>query len=75
MLINFFKPEPENLEELKTMYRKLAMANHPDRGGNGEDMKTVNTEYDYLFPIYKSLSKILTKCQKDGIINKKRNGG
>ena len=32
----FFEPLPETLEELKAMYRKLAMEHHPDRGGSHE---------------------------------------
>ena len=44
-----FTPIPETLEDLKSMYRKLAMEHHPDRGGNSETMKAINTEYDELF--------------------------
>lgn len=40
---------PTNLEELKSQYKKLAMQNHPDRGGNVEVMKEINREYDELF--------------------------
>ena len=53
----YFKPMPETLEELKSMYRKLAMEHHPDRGGNGETTKAVNAEYDMLFPILKDVHK------------------
>ena len=31
--------------DLKAAYRKLAMANHPDRGGDTESMKALNNEY------------------------------
>ena len=41
------------LEELKTIYRKLAFKFHPDHGGNAEDMKQLNNEYDYLSTILK----------------------
>jgi hypothetical protein len=34
--------------ELKLMYNKLAMKNHPDRGGNVEMMKSINVAYDIL---------------------------
>ncbi len=40
---------PANIEELKAKYKKLAMQNHPDRGGNVEDMQGINQEYDELF--------------------------
>ena len=52
---------PETLEELKAMYRKLAMLHHPDRGGDTETMKAVNAEYDTLFPKLKDIHK-----NKDG---------
>jgi hypothetical protein len=32
-------------EELKSTYRKLVKAHHPDRGGNTEIMKMLNYEY------------------------------
>lgn len=31
--------------ELKLIYRRLAMLNHPDLGGNPEVMKKINTEF------------------------------
>ena len=37
------------LEELKALYKKLAMKFHPDRGGDLETMKKLNNEYDSLF--------------------------
>ena len=37
-----------DLTKLKTAYRKAAMENHPDRGGNEDDMKKVNEAYEYL---------------------------
>lgn len=49
------------LEELKAEYKKLAMANHPDRGGDLETMKEINNEYDMLFPKLKNTHK-----NKDG---------
>jgi hypothetical protein len=36
------------LDELRTMYRKLAMQHHPDRGGSTADMQEINDEYDRL---------------------------
>ena len=34
------------LDELKREYRRLAFANHPDRGGDVETMKAINAEYE-----------------------------
>ena len=36
------------LDELRTMYRKLALLHHPDRGGSTADMQEINNEYDTL---------------------------
>ena len=51
----YFNPTPRTLEELKAMYRQLAMQHHPDVGGNEEAMKAVNNEYDELFPKLKDI--------------------
>jgi len=39
----------KTLEELKVEYKKLAMANHPDRGGDTATMQAINNEYERLF--------------------------
>ena len=65
---SYFVPTPQTLEELKTMYRKLAMQYHPDRGGNSEIMQIINNEYDELFPKLKSVHKT-----KDGETYTKEN--
>jgi len=52
-----FIPTPETLEELKTIYRKLALKHHPDKGGSEQDMKAVNNEYDELFAKLKDAHK------------------
>jgi hypothetical protein len=41
-----------SLDDLKSQFRKLAFKHHPDVGGDIEAMKTVNNEYDILFPIW-----------------------
>lgn len=41
------------LDELKKEYRRLAMLNHPDHGGNEETMKAINNEYDAVFPAFR----------------------
>ena len=60
-MYEFFTPKPTTLEELKGQYRKLAMAHHPDRGGDTEVMKAINAEYDRLFPLLKDVHQ-----KKDG---------
>lgn len=42
-----------SLEDLKKQYRKLALANHPDKGGKTEVMQEINVEFDVLFKIWK----------------------
>lgn len=37
-----------NLDELRKAYYRLAMENHPDRGGDEETMKAINAEYERL---------------------------
>ena len=41
-------------EELKTIYRKLAKANHPDRGGDEELFKKITMAYDGITEYRKS---------------------
>lgn len=36
------------LEEAKKLYRELAKQHHPDKGGDVEIMKQVNSEYDFI---------------------------
>lgn len=38
--------------DLKSQYRSLAMANHPDHGGSEEAMKAINAEFDSLYVIW-----------------------
>ena len=48
MIYKFFK-DVKTIEELKSQYKKLAFAHHPDRGGNTADMQQINNEYDEIF--------------------------
>jgi len=45
--------EVHTLDELKKKFRRLAMLNHPDVGGDTATMQEINAEYDRLFPIMK----------------------
>ena len=38
----------KTIEEAKRLYHKLAVANHPDLGGNLEIMQAINAEYDII---------------------------
>ena len=49
-----------SFDDLKTQYRALALANHPDMGGDLETMKAINNEYDELFPVWKHRSSVST---------------
>lgn len=51
------------IEELKKEYRKLAMANHPDNGGNADTMKAINAAYEDFFNLLKN--KHNTSAQND----------
>ena len=37
----------KTIEEVKSLYKKLAMENHPDRGGDTAIMQAINTEYAF----------------------------
>lgn len=41
------KPDA-SLDEIKRSFRKLAMVHHPDKGGDQEKFKEINTAYDIL---------------------------
>lgn len=51
--MTYFK-NVKSFEDLKTQYKALLKANHPDNGGDLEAMKEINVEYDALFPIWRS---------------------
>lgn len=51
---------PKTLEELKKQYKALAMKHHPDKGGNTDDMKSINAEYDALFDRLKNIRATAT---------------
>ena len=43
-----------SLAELKKEYRRLALENHPDRGGNNEVMQQINSEFEHFHEIWKN---------------------
>lgn len=47
MNLKFFK-NIKTIEELRTQYRILVFAHHPDRGGNERMMLEINVEYDWI---------------------------
>jgi len=59
----YFTPNPATLEELKKMYRELAMKHHPDIGGDTETMKIINNEYDSLFPVFQARHNIKAETE------------
>jgi hypothetical protein len=40
--------ECSSLDEVKQLYKKLAMLHHPDRGGNKQIMQAINLEYESI---------------------------
>lgn len=66
--MKYFTPQPQTLEELKAQYKKLVLANHPDRGGDHETMVKINLEYETLFSKLKDIHKT-----KDGKVYEKQN--
>ena len=61
MKINYFE-NVTTLEELKKAYREYAVKLHPDNGGNEDDMKELNAQYDKMFVKVKDKHKT-----KDGV--------
>jgi curved DNA-binding protein CbpA len=44
----------DSMEALKAEYRKLALENHPDKGGDVKIMQEINAEFETMFSILKS---------------------
>lgn len=42
------------LNELKSLYKKLALTHHPDMGGDTATMQAINAEYDKVFEALKA---------------------
>jgi hypothetical protein len=53
--------------ELKLVYRRLAMLNHPDMGGDPSVMKKLNQEYTLAKQLINTESKFLSVSKNDTI--------
>lgn len=51
----------KTLDEAKTLYKKLAMENHPDKGGDTAKMQEINSEFEQIFQILKHTAKAENK--------------
>lgn len=58
-MTKYFK-NVKSYDDLKSQYKTLLKANHPDNGGDLETMKEINVEYDALFPIWKNRKEVET---------------
>lgn len=58
-MTKYFK-NVKSYDDLKSQYKALLKANHPDNGGDLETMKEINVEYDALFPIWKNRKEVET---------------
>lgn len=47
----------KTLDEAKTLYKKLALENHPDKGGDTLVMQEINAEFDEVFLFLKHTAK------------------
>lgn len=54
----------KNLNELKAVYKKLVMENHPDLGGDEEVMKQINIEYEKVFVVLKDRQNAQAETDK-----------
>ena len=55
------------LDELKKAYRRLAMENHPDRGGSLDAMKEINAEYEARFNALKAQQNAAASAENSGV--------
>lgn len=52
-MTKYFK-NVKSFDDLKKQYKELLKKHHPDNGGDVEEMKNINVEFDSLFPIWKN---------------------
>ena len=55
--MNYFS-KAKTIDEAKAIYKKLALANHPDKGGDTETMQTINAEFELAFSFLKHRSTV-----------------
>ena len=63
MKTNYFK-ECKSKEDAKKLYKKLAFKHHPDRGGDVETMKEINSQFDYFMENFVESKKNSKKDSK-----------
>lgn len=51
--MDYFK-NVQNMSELKAQYRKLVLANHPDKGGDTKIMQLINEAFEKLFKTFQN---------------------
>jgi DnaJ-class molecular chaperone len=61
-------------DEIKRVYRKLAMTNHPDKGGNPEKFKEISHAYDILGNVERRREYDMPESMSNGF-NFNMNGG
>ena len=54
----------KTLEELRSVYRDLLKANHPDNGGSTEKMQDINAAYKEAFDLLKAGAKLDDEKEK-----------
>lgn len=63
MKTNYFK-ECKSKDDAKKLYKKLAFKHHPDRGGDVETMKEINSQFDYFMENFVESKKNSKKDSK-----------
>ena len=59
-----------SLEALKREYKRLALANHPDRGGDTATMQAINAEYDEVFDRLRGVHEAADDSDSGGTQNR-----
>jgi hypothetical protein len=58
-----------DIKEIKAIYRRLASANHPDKGGNTEAMQLINTSLEEILKFFETNETLEIKDSSDEFIN------